>query len=293
MTRGNKKAEQASRRPHPSKSTRAQRVFSEKTLHQRNHSKKDAQNVAKGKKISVSSSRQLSSNTTTTPFTSNSQNSKNASSGSSSFLTSTKTGSDLKLRLVPNLSGVSPIVSQFDRRRHNEMLKWRIADDLSSDVTQNTTFLTTADPFDGRPTQTVPMNERSHRKLTNSSLTKKHKPHTMTPRHTRSISADDRLINSTNKAPSLNWPEESYLEKPLTINFEDFVFRHRVKSSEDVANLRDPSPAELWFSWKKTWPIKHYLKKNGQSSRELPTLLMYILYSHIFLTFQRVMSKLN
>ena len=248
MTRGNKKAEQASRRPHPSKSTRAQRVFSEKTLHQRNHSKKDAQNVAKGKKISVSSSRQLSSNTTTTPFTSNSQNSKNASSGSSSFLTSTKTGSDLKLRLVPNLSGVSPIVSQFDRRRHNEMLKWRIADDLSSDVTQNTTFLTTADPFDGRPTQTVPINERSHRKLTNSSLTKKHKPHTMTPRHTRSISADDRLINSTNKAPSLNWPEESYLEKPLTINFEDFVFRHRVKSSEDVANLRDPSPAELWFS---------------------------------------------
>jgi hypothetical protein len=146
----------------------------------------------------------------------------------SSILTSTRANLTTTDRLVPNLSGLSPIVSPLDRHYHAEKLKWKIsAEERHNTSTANrdsTTFLLNVDPngFLG--------------KGFHSSRFKS---------HNRSRSADDRLLTSSRE---MTLSRDLYQEKPLVINFEDFVFRHRVKSSEDVANIRDPSPAELWFS---------------------------------------------
>lgn len=145
----------------------------------------------------------------------------------SSILTSTKENLTTPKRLFPNLTGLSPIVSPLDRHYQSEKLKWQISEETPKSRDNSTTFLLNEDP-DGLPTKT-PKRKGFYSNSSN--------------RHTRSRSADDRLLTSSREIT-----RDLHLEKPLVINFEDFVFRHRVKSSEDVANIRDPSPAELWFS---------------------------------------------
>lgn len=143
----------------------------------------------------------------------------------SSILTSTRANMTTSDRLVPNLSGLSPIVSPIDRHYHSEKLKWQISEKDRGNIAptnyDNTTFLLSVDPFLQTPGTETRKKSRS-----------------------RSRTADGRLTSSTD----LTMSRDLYKEKPLLINFEDFIFRHRVKSSEDVASIRDPSPAELWFS---------------------------------------------
>ncbi len=153
----------------------------------------------------------------------------------SSILTSTRANLTTTDRLVPNLSGFSPIVSPLDRHYHAEKLKWQVLAGKQSDVSRanhdNTTFLLNIDPNEFLQTPIT-----ANRDGFTSSRAKI---------HNRSRSADDRLLTSSRE---MTLSRELYQDKPLHINFEDFIFRHRVKSSEDVANIRDPSPAELWFS---------------------------------------------
>ena len=191
-----------------------------------------------------------------TPSSSASQRPKNTSKVACRFVTSSRTNAGLNVRLAPNLSGLSPIVSQLDRRRHDELLKWNLADGLPGGVSQDcfdddadSTILITADPFGRRQQRTHPTNKRCNlRNNTSFSSSKRQNPRKMEGKHRLTHSAGVILRNSTNKACDYDSSGVPCLDKPLTINFEDFVFRHRVKSSEDVANLRDPSPAELWFS---------------------------------------------
>ncbi|XP_028406277.1 uncharacterized protein PFB0765w-like [Dendronephthya gigantea] len=143
----------------------------------------------------------------------------------SSILTSTRENPATPRRLVPNLAGLSPIVSPLDRHHQSEKLRWQISEETQRTRDDRTTFLLNEDPS-GLITRTP------KREGTKSSKA-----------HIRSYSADDRLLTS-----SREMTRDLNLEKPLVVNFEDFVFRHRVKSSEDVASIRDPSPAELWFS---------------------------------------------
>ena len=143
----------------------------------------------------------------------------------SSILTSTRANMTTSDRLVPNLSGLSPIVSPIDRHYHFEKLKWQSSEKDRGNIAptnyDNTTFLLSVDPFLRTPGTETRKKSRS-----------------------RSRTADGRLTSSKD----LTLSRDLYEEKPLLINFEDFIIRHRVKSSEDVASIRDPSPAELWFS---------------------------------------------
>ena len=173
----------------------------------------------------------LKSNSKRLPGNASTPNSSNYSS--SSILTSTRANLTTSDRLVPNLSGLSPIVSPLDRYYHAEKLRWQIVEDERSNTSRpnhdNTTFLVNIDPNELLQTPTMTNRER----LVSS----------RTRTHNRSRSADDRLLSR-----EMTLSRELYQEKPLLINFEDFICRHRVKSSEDVANIRDPSPAEQWFS---------------------------------------------
>ena len=143
----------------------------------------------------------------------------------SSILTSTRANMTTSDRLVPNLSGLSPIVSPIDRHYHSEKLKWQSSEKDRGNIAptnyDNTTFLLSVNPFLQTPGTETRKKSRS-----------------------RCRTADGRLTSSRD----LTLSRDLYEEKPLLINFEDFIFRHRVKSSEDVASIRDPSPAELWFS---------------------------------------------
>ena len=158
-------------------------------------------------------------------------NSQNFSGNS--ILTSTRANMTTSDRLIPNLSGLSPIVSPVDRHYHSEKVKWQISEKDHSNIVRtdydvdNTTFLLNADPNALLQTPGTENRERFRSKT-----------------RARSRTADARLKSSNYLSSS----RDLYEEKPLLINFEDFIFRHRVKSSEDVANIRDPSPAELWFS---------------------------------------------
>lgn len=149
----------------------------------------------------------------------------------SSILTSTRANMTTSDRLIPNLSGLSPIVSPLDRHYHSEKLKWQISEKDHSNIVptnyDNTTFLLNADPNAFLRTPGTENRERLRSKT-----------------RARSRTADGRLTSSRDQTSSRDF----YEERPLLINFEDFIFRHRVKSSENVASIRDPSPAELWFS---------------------------------------------
>ena len=149
----------------------------------------------------------------------------------SRILTSTRTYSTTD-RLVPNLSGLSPIVSPLDRHYHAQRARWQRSEEERNDTSRNdttihedTTFLLNVDPNMLLQTSKNGPSSRSFKT------------------RTRSRSADDRFL-----AQSGEVTRDVYSQKPLVINFEDFVYRHQVKSSEQVANIRDPSPAELWFS---------------------------------------------
>ena len=180
--------------------------------------------ITERQKPSKSNSKRMSGNAST-PSSSN--------YSGSSILTSTRANLTTSDRLVPNLSGLSPIVSPLDRHYHAEKLRWQIVEDERSNTSRpnhgNTTFLLNIDPNELLQIPTTANNER----LVSS----------RTRTHNRSRSADDRLLTR-----EMTSSRELYQEKPLLINFEDFICRHRVKSSEDVANIRDPSPAEQWFS---------------------------------------------
>lgn len=120
-------------------------------------------------------------------------------------------------RLVPNLSGFSPIVSSLDHHYEAEKIKRQFpASELNS--TSTTKYNKASGSLvDGYPNYFP----------------------------SRSYSSDGRSLMST---AEFTFSRELYGEKPLLINFEDFVFRHRVKCSADIASLRNPSPGELWFT---------------------------------------------
>jgi hypothetical protein len=182
--------------------------------------------IAERRKFEKSNSRNSSSKVKRVPgtFLSSASTPSSPNYSNSRILTSTRANLTSTGRLVPNLSGLSPIVSPLDRHYHAEKLRWRILEDERGNVTRsnhdNTTFLLNIAP--------------------NEPL---HTPTSRTRTRSRSRSADDRLLTR-----EMTLSHELYQEKPLLINFEDFICRHRVKSSENVANIRDPSPAELWFS---------------------------------------------
>ena len=142
-----------------------------------------------------------------------------------SILTSTKARPTAVDRIMPNLSGLSPIVSPLDHRNEALKQKWSVTmKDLKATDQNKTTNLMNANP---RTVQKSPKTSRLRKT------------------RTRSHSAEDNVMTSSVETSTSH---RLHSEKPLIINFEDYIFRHRVRSSENVARIRDPSPAELWFS---------------------------------------------